>query len=328
MKILTILIPSGDRLHVKDLLDDLSKIDHKFLNIKVIDWTENKKILYEKKKIYSYFKKKNNNLKIFFQKGTSKFKHDERITKFYNNKSKYILFISDDDRICLQNFPKILKYLNFNYSGLTLSFKNFKTYEDLKKNNLQKKILIKNFDIYKDINKIGFISCQIIKANLIHKVFKEEEKDLLISHFPLNFIILKIIKDYQNWKIINLNCIFNRVGNLEYYNQNNDNYLIRLKSEYLGYFIPIKKNFENLGSHKLKKIYKIIFFKNIISWLFLSIQNCGKFKTYKKIKNFRNIIAEPLIVKFVLIIFYISPVFLLQFVKQLRKIINIVLNNR
>jgi len=52
MKILTILIPSGDRLHVKDLLDDLSKIDHKFLNIKVIDWTENKKILYEKKKIY------------------------------------------------------------------------------------------------------------------------------------------------------------------------------------------------------------------------------------------------------------------------------------
>lgn len=58
MKILTILILSGDRLHVKDLLDDLSKIDHKFFDIKVIDWTENKKILYEKKKFIHILKKK------------------------------------------------------------------------------------------------------------------------------------------------------------------------------------------------------------------------------------------------------------------------------
>lgn len=320
MKLLTLIIPSGDRLYINELLDDISKLNYKLLNIKVIDWTENKEILAKKKKIYTQFKKKIPNLKIFFQTGTYKSKYSERRTKiFYNLRSKYILSLSDDDRICLKNFPKIFEYLSFNYSGITFSFKNFKDYNDLKKNYSKKKILIKDFDIYNDINRIGYISCQIIKTDLINKIFNKEKKNMLISMFPLNFIILRIIKNFQNWKVINLNCIFNRVGNLEYYCRNNQNYLTRLNSEYLGYFVPLKKNFKNLGDNSLKKIYKIIFFKNILSWLFLSIENCGKIKTYEMIRSSRKIIVEPLLVKLVLFFFYVTPVFMLSYIKVLRK---------
>lgn len=57
MKLLTLLIFSGDRLHIKDLLSDISKLNQQYFDVKIIDWTENKKILKEKKKIYLNFKK-------------------------------------------------------------------------------------------------------------------------------------------------------------------------------------------------------------------------------------------------------------------------------
>ena len=140
----------------------------------------------------------------------------------------------------------------------------------------------------------------------------------MITQFPQNFIILRIINEFQKWKVTNLNCIFNRVGNLEFYQKNNQKYIDRLKSEYLGYLIPIKINFRYLNKNKLNKIYKIIFFKNIISWLFLSIKYCGKRKTFTNIKKLRKIIDEPYLIKLILIIFYISPIFFLDFIRVTR----------
>ena len=64
MKILTILIFSGERHYINDLLYDISKIDQKCLNIRLVDWTNNKKILKKKKKIYTQFKKKIKCLRI------------------------------------------------------------------------------------------------------------------------------------------------------------------------------------------------------------------------------------------------------------------------
>jgi len=261
MKILTILIFSGDRLHVNGLLKDITRINNKNLNIRLIDWTENNEILKKKKKIYSYYQKKLSNLKIFYQKGSYEFKYSKFITKF---KSKYILLISDDDRLCSINFPKILKYLKLDFSGITMSFDNFENYKDLKKKYYYGDGSVREFNIYKDINRIGFISCQIIKTNLIQKIYKKEKNNLLITQFPQNFIILRIIREFQKWKVLNLNCIFNRVGNLELYTKNPKKYLDRLKSEYRGYLIPIKNNFKHLKKNEIKEIYKIIFFKNII----------------------------------------------------------------
>jgi hypothetical protein len=95
--------------------------------------------------------------------------------------------------------------------------------------------------------------------------------------------------------------------------------LIRLKSEYAGYFIPLTLNYPNFSKDKLDKIYKKIFFKNIISWLFLSIKYCGKKVTFKNIKKYRNIIKEPILIKITLIFFYVCPIFILDFIKIFRR---------
>ena len=235
--------------------------------------------------------------------------------------------LSDDDRICLKNFPKVFQYLESDYSGITLSFNNFKKNEHLNKYYLQKIVSIKNFNILRDAHLIGFQSCQIIKTDLINKIFNKEKKYFTLSSFPMNFIIFRIIKDFGNWKIINLKCIFNRL-NLNFYLKHPDQYLNRVNAEYLGYFIPIKKNFIILKAHELNKIYKLIFFKNIISWLFLSIKYCGKKVTYNKIKNSRKIINEPFMIKLVLIIIYICPIFLLEILKLSRKIFRTFANTK
>jgi hypothetical protein len=91
MKILTILIFSGDRFHVNGLLKDITRINQKNLDIRLVDWTENKEILKKKKKIYTYYQKKLNNFKIFYQKGSYEFKYSKFITKFkskiFNNRN-------------------------------------------------------------------------------------------------------------------------------------------------------------------------------------------------------------------------------------------------
>lgn len=63
MKILTILIFSGDRFSVEALLSDITKINQSNFLIRLIDWGEDKKILKKKKKIYSYFQKKTQKFK-------------------------------------------------------------------------------------------------------------------------------------------------------------------------------------------------------------------------------------------------------------------------
>jgi hypothetical protein len=50
MKILTILIFSGDRFNIKGLLKDITKINQKNLDIRLVDWTEDKEKLKKKKK--------------------------------------------------------------------------------------------------------------------------------------------------------------------------------------------------------------------------------------------------------------------------------------
>ena len=81
------------------------------------------------------------------------------------------------------------------------------------------------------------------------------------------------------------------------------------------------KNYSNLNKNEINKIYIKIFFKNIISWLFLSLKFCGKKITFENIKEVRNIIKEPYLIKLVLIFMYICPIFLLNFLKILRRII-------
>ena len=51
MKLLTILIFSGDRLNISDLLNDIIKLNQTNLNVRVVEWSENKDILKIKKNL-------------------------------------------------------------------------------------------------------------------------------------------------------------------------------------------------------------------------------------------------------------------------------------
>ena len=48
MKILTLLIFSGDRFTIKGLVDDIAKLNQSNINVTVVEWCENKKILEKK----------------------------------------------------------------------------------------------------------------------------------------------------------------------------------------------------------------------------------------------------------------------------------------
>ena len=43
MKLLTILIFSGDRFNVQELLKDISKLNLTNIDVRVVEWSENKK---------------------------------------------------------------------------------------------------------------------------------------------------------------------------------------------------------------------------------------------------------------------------------------------
>ena len=316
MKILTILIFSGDRFNIKELINDISKLDLTNINVRVIEWSENKDIIKKKKKLYNSFLKEIKNFKVFYQKGNWEFKYSKYINKF---KSKYILVIGDDDRLNVPNFKKIENYLKGNFSGITLSFKNFKKNKDIKFTSDKSEKKMRSFNIFQDLNRIGFTSCQIINVNLINKIINKEKKYLLSTKFPQNFIILKIIKKYANWKILDIDCIYNQLGSFSN-SWLNKNLIVRTKSEYLGYFIPLKKYYSNLKRSEIDKIYIHIFFKNIISWLFLSLKYFGKKKTFENIRNERKIFNEPIIVKLFMLIIYLSPFFLLNLLRILRRI--------
>ena len=82
---------------------------------------------------------------------------------------------------------------------------------------------------------------------------KYKKKDLLMTGYPQNFIILKIIKHFNNWKILNLICVKKSPADIRLYKKS-DLLENRLKDEYLGYLKPIKQNFSNYPIKKLNLI--------------------------------------------------------------------------
>lgn len=307
-------------MSIKGLLEDIAVIGNKNISVRVVEWSEDKKLLQKKKRLYFESKKKIKDLKIYYQKSNQKSNFEYKYSLYINKfNSKYITMIGDDDRLNIENFKKILSYLNYNFSGITSSFVNYRNSNDLKKKTKKIPHILRTFSLENDINRIGYISCHFFKTELIKNIYKEEKKNLLISRFPQNFLIIKINKKFKNWKVSNLECIYNSVGNIDFFIKNPEDTLLRLKSEYIGYLVPLLKNYPNFNNYKMQRLYKRIFFKNIISWLYLSIKLLGKQKTFKNITEERKIISEPTYVKIILIFMYVCPIFLLNILRILRK---------
>ena len=58
MKLLTIIIFSGDRFVIKKLLDDLVELNNNQMDVTVIEWTEKPDILKKKNFLYKNYKNK------------------------------------------------------------------------------------------------------------------------------------------------------------------------------------------------------------------------------------------------------------------------------
>lgn len=252
-------------------------------------------------------------------------KHNETFAKrfFYyikKIKTKYVWFIGDDDRIETNYLKSLIHFLKLsNNSGFTLDYRPFHKKEKIEKNcNLKKNIEAKSFNLFEGINNLGMLGAQIININNFKKISKTLNKKILLNYgYPQTYIALKLINEYEDWKIIKNKILFYRYGNFKI---NRKNIEERLTFEFKGYLLPAKEIF-GLNSKTYKKIFKVIFFKNIISWIVLSIEKLGKEKTKKIIdKNLRKTPCNWQ-VNFILYLIYLIPIKSWLLLKNFKKII-------
>ena len=307
---LTIIIfTSGRYNYLLPLLNDIIQSNIK-IKIKVINYRHN-----DKYKIDPFLKK---NIQYIVDK-----KHKTFAERFFNyikkTKTKYVWFIGDDDRIETGYLKPLINFLKIkNNSGFVLNLSSFHKNEEIKKNKkIIKNVKFQSFDLLKNINILGTIGTQIINVNSFKKISKLLNKKILLNYeYPQVYLALKLIREFKDWTFIENKILFYRYGNFKI---NNKNLEIRLDMEFKGYFLAAKEIF-GLNSKIYKKIFIIIFFKNIFSWLILAIENIGKIKTKKIINNNRILIPNFWWINLILFLMYITPEKFWTLLKNLKKI--------
>ena len=232
-------------------------------------------------------------------------------------KTKYVWFIGDDDRLKKIYLPDLLKFIKIkNNSGFTLSYKIFQNNSQIN-NNLKKKKSIKieskKLNILDDIHNLGMLSTQIINIDCFKKIEKNLNKKILLRYgYPHVYIILKIIKKFNDWQKINNEIVYYKLSKKKILPEN---ILKRLDIEFKGYLLPTKELYCN---QLYKKLFKKIFIKNIISWIFFSIQNAGKKRTFKIINNNNNITPNSTTIFFIKLLIFLLPTKLIKPLKKLK----------
>jgi hypothetical protein len=307
---LTIVIFSNGRYdYLKSLLYDIVQSNIK-IKIQVINFG-----IKNKNKIKPFLQNKN------IQFITDKNKKTFAARYFYylkRIKTKYVWFIGDDDRIETKNLKTLINFFKFkNNSGFALNFSSFhKNNQIIKNNKILKNIKFETFDLLKNINNLGTLGTQIINVNSFKKIYRSLNKKILLNYgYPQVYIALKLITKFKDWKFIKNKILFYRYGNFEI---NNKNLEIRLNMEFNGYFAAAKEIF-GINSAIYKKIFRIIFFKNIFSWLVLTIEKVGKVKTQIIIDNNRILIPNSWWINFTLYLTLKTPERFWRIIKNLRK---------
>jgi|LakMenEpi03Aug12_release.lakeMendotaPanAssembly.Ray.scaffolds.fasta_scaffold444681_2 hypothetical protein len=307
---LTIIIfTSGRYDYLVPLLHDIIQSNIK-IKIKVVNYGKK-----NKKKIKPFLK--NKNIQFIIDKRDQTFAE-----RFFNyikkTKTKYVWFIGDDDRIETKYLRPLINFLKLkNNSGFGLNYSSFHKNEKINKNikNI-KNIKFQYFNLLKNINNLGTIGTQIINIKSFKKIFKSLNKKILLNYgYPQVYIALKLIVKFKDWKFIENKILFYRYGNFKI---NNKNVETRLNMELGGYLAPVKEIF-GFNSKIYKRIFRIIFFKNILSWLVLAIENVGAKKTQTIINNNRILIPNLWWISSILYLIHITPVKFLSLLKILKK---------
>jgi hypothetical protein len=307
---LTIIILTNSNYdYLFPLVKDLSR---EKVNTWIVDYGKNP----DKIKI-NLLKKKN--IKLIFDKENHSF--DSRYFKYIKLvKTKYVWFIGDDDRLNKTYLKILIKFLKIKKnSGFTLSFKVFENNNQLINNSkirkLTKKITATNLKIQEDIHNLGMLSTQIINVECFKKIENTLNKEILLRYgYPHVYIILKIIQKFADWQKIKNSIIYYRLNKKKI---SSKKVLRRLDIEFKGYLLPIKEIYNN---HLYQRLFKKIFIKNIVSWIFFAIQYAGKKRTFNIINNNNNISPNSITIFFIKIVIFLFPIKLIMPLKKIKNL--------
>jgi IS1 family transposase len=291
----------------------LKDIWNEEINIWIVDYGKNP----NKIKI-NFLKKKN--VKLIFDNKELSF--ENRYYKYIKlAKTKYVWFVGDDDRLKKKHLSNLIKFINKKKnSGYTLSYEVFENDNQIN-NNLKikkstKEIESRNLKVLDDIHNLGMLSAQIINVNCFKKIEKTLNKKILLRYgYPHVYIILKIIKKFDDWQKIMNTIVYYRLSKKKILSKN---ILKRLDIEFKGYLLPIKEIYNN---RLYKKLFKKIFIKNIISWIFFSIQNAGKKRTFEIINNNNKISPNSITIFFIKVTIFLLPTKLIKPFKKIKNFI-------
>jgi hypothetical protein len=309
---LTIIIfTSGRYNYLAPLINDIIQSNIK-IKIKVVNYGHK-----NKNKIGSFLKKKN--IQYIIDESDKTFAE-----RFFNyikkTRTKYVWFIGDDDRIETEYLKPLINFLKIkNNSGFALNFSSFNKNEKIIKNyKILKNIKFQSYNLLKNIQNLGTIGTQLINLYTFKKIFRSLNREILLNYgYPQVYIALKLIEKFKDWEFIENKILFYRYGNFEISKKNLE---IRLNMEYNGYCLPAKEIF-GIDSKIYKKIFRIIFFKNILSWLILAIEKVGKEKTQVIINNNRTLMPNLWWINFTLYLIYKTPGRFWKIIKNLKKFI-------
>jgi hypothetical protein len=307
---ITIIIFSSNRFDfLSQLIRDIKKCNSKIRSqIILVSYNETKTNINKIKNItnenyFNYYIEKND---LSFSKKLEKY-----IKKV---KTKFFWIIGDDDRVkynSIKEINTILKKNNENISGFTLNYDYEKKIKKNISNNRKKKCELKNFDIIKDIHKLGMLSAQVYKTKEFIR-FKNPNKRYFNEAYYHLGILIYLLFSKKNWKYLDKKLLIYRYGIINY--KKKLSYLNRLDDEFKGYFEPIKY----YAKENYLSIFKTIFYTNIVSWTILNTKMNGKIKTFQII--FKNLNFFPFNIQYLLILLFILilPLNFLNLLKRLK----------
>jgi len=157
------------------------------------------------------------------------------------------------------------------------------------------------------------LSTQIININFFKKIENSLDKKILLKYgYPHVYIILKIIQKFNDWQKISNTIVYYRLSKKKL---SSKNILKRLDMEFKGYLLPVK---EMYGNYLYKRIFLKIFYKNIISWILLSIQCAGKVRTIKILNNNNSISINIIFIFLVKVLILLMPIKLIIVLKIIK----------